>query len=90
MHIYAPLNRSPAVKVSSFPHSYNITLYSCLLGSLVCGFVVEGLHVDKASKPHIPHQAYVSASTKDLAYFVSGTTANGMVFASGDQNRLAS
>ena len=58
-------------------------------GSLVYCTVAEGLHVDKASKPHIPHPEYFSVSTSNLTYFVSGTTANGAVFASGDQNRLS-
>ena len=59
-------------------------------GVLVYSIVAEGLHVDKVAKPHIPHEVYVSASTKDLTYFVSATTANGVVFASGDQNKLTS
>ena len=57
--------------------------YVC--GFLVCCAIAEGLHVDKATKPHIPHQEFFPVSTSNLTYTVSATTANGLSFASGDR-----
>ena len=48
-------------------------------GALVFSMTAEGLHVDKAQRPHIPHQVYVFASTSDLFYTISFTTAPGSV-----------
>jgi hypothetical protein len=53
-------------------------------GQLVYVCVAEGMHVEKAKEPHIPEVVYATASTKDLTYFVSGTTA-GTLAISGDR-----
>ena len=58
-------------------------------GALVYCVVAEGLHIEKAPEPHIPHVAYSSASTKDLTYLVSATTANRVLFARGDRSKIA-
>ena len=54
-------------------------------GSLIFYNLAEGLHVDKAREPHIPHVEYFSVSTANLTYMVSNTTANGFTFVSGDR-----
>jgi hypothetical protein len=54
-------------------------------GSLILCNLGEGLHVEKAREPHIPHVEYISVSTANLTYAVSSTTANGFTFVSGDR-----
>ena len=54
-------------------------------GSLIFCNVGEGLLVEKAREPHIPHVDYFSVSTANLTYTVSSTTANGFTFISGDR-----
>lgn len=54
-------------------------------GFLVYCPIAEGLHVDKATKPHVPHQEFFSVSASNLTYQVSATTANGLSFVSGDR-----
>ena len=58
-------------------------------GQLIYVCMSEGLHIEKAKEPHIPEITYTSASTKDLTYMISGTTA-GTVALSGDRLPLAS
>ena len=41
---------------------------------LVVSILIEGLHVDSASKPHPPHQEYYSPSASNLTYAVSAST----------------
>lgn len=60
-------------------------VFVCVGGSLVFCSIAEGLHVDKATKPHVPQQEYFPVSTASLTYLVSGTTTNGVIFASGDR-----
>jgi hypothetical protein len=54
-------------------------------GSLVFCNLGEGLHVEKAREPHIPHVEYISVSTASSTRTVSNTTANGFTSVSGDR-----
>ena len=54
-----------------------ITVLPILVGFLASGILVEGLHVDKASQPHIPHHIYFSASTSNLTFTVTAATTSG-------------
>ena len=53
------------------------TVLSILVGILASGILVEGLHVDKVSQPHIPHQVYFLASTSNLTFTVTMATTSG-------------
>ena len=48
-----------------------------LVGVLASCILVEGLHVDKTSEPHIPHHVYFSASTSNLTSTVTSATTSG-------------
>lgn len=54
-----------------------ITVLPVLLGVLVPSILVEGLHVDKISQPHIPHQVCFSASTSNLTFTITMATTSG-------------
>ena len=51
-----------------------ITVLQILVGVLASGILVEGLYVDKASQPHIPHHVSFSASTSNLTFTVTVAT----------------
>ena len=53
------------------------TVLPILVGVLASGILVEGLHVDKISQPHIPHHVYFSASTSNLTFTVTVATTSG-------------
>ena len=48
-----------------------------LVDVLVLGIFIEGLNIDKASQPHIPHHVYSSASTSNLTFTVTAATTSG-------------
>ena len=60
----------------------NIIVLFVVGGALSVNVLFEGLHVEAAKLPHIPHQHYPVSAEKDLTYFVSGTTANTIAVAS--------
>ena len=54
-----------------------ITILPVLVGVLASSILVEGLHVDKVSQPHIPHQGYFSANIGNLTFAVTMATTSG-------------
>ena len=59
-------------EINAFPGGFLIS------GVLIFNVVVEWqLHAYKAPEPHGPHEIYFSASTSQLTYAVSASTASG-------------
>ena len=54
-------------------------------GALTFNIFIEGLHVEKVSKPHPLHPVYCTMGTNELTYFVTSTTTNGAALVAAGQ-----